>query len=138
MSLSQFGIDLRRPKYSKARLGVRHAAAAPSVDVVVEGNLYFKKIRTTINVTNPGGSSLDVASLPYDVYLALPGSTDPIFGPANFVLDRRKIYYLYAVGLFPDSFTIIPQVLEPEDDEDDRWDYWRRYRDRDDDDDDDD
>lgn len=76
----------------KARVQVRHVAAAPSVDVWVNG---APAITSFVN-----GEEATVA-LPqgdYTVKVALKGTTTVAIGPRTFSLDEGVAYQVFAVG----------------------------------------
>ncbi len=116
LALTPFGLDLSGLPRFGSRLGVRHAADAPPVDVVASTRLGFRDTEVIFGVSNPAGASTNVAPGSYSAFLALPGSKDPVVGPIDLLLERQKVYYAYAVGSLADgNFQILLQVLEPED-----------------------
>jgi hypothetical protein len=123
-TVSTFGLDLRETADEGTRLGVRHTAAAPAVDVVIENESYVfrgaDELQARISFNNGAGASTDLPAGAYDIFLTLPGTSGRIFpadAPLTLPLESDKIYYAYAVGVFPESFQLLLQVLDPVDDE---------------------
>ena len=103
-TVSTFGLDLRETTDGATRLGVRHTAAAPAVDVVIENDNYVFRGRDAaqarISFNNGAGASTDLPASSYDIFLTLPGTTGRIFpadAPLTLPLEAGKIYYAYAV-----------------------------------------
>ena len=83
----------------QARLGVRHAAYAPAVDVVVRG----KDGVVLPGVTSGQGAVLDLAATPHTVWLRVsrnggPGNARPVLNPVNLELEEGQAVYVFAVG----------------------------------------
>ncbi len=77
-------------------MAVRHAAAAPDVDVLVKkGN--------NVTALGPFGNGEQLGEVPlgkgnYELGLALPGTTDPVFGYFAQKFAKNETYYVYAFG----------------------------------------
>lgn len=85
------------------RLTVRHTAQAPTVSVVANG-------KVLVTFSNGAEATADVRTHPYAVWLALPGSKSPVFGPLNVKLEVGKLLAVYAVGSIADgTFTLLTQ-----------------------------
>jgi hypothetical protein len=75
-----------------SRLAFRHVAAAPAVDVVVNGRRLFQ------NVPNSAERTAIVPARTYSVAVVRAGTHDPIWGPASVSVRPSRIYIAYAVG----------------------------------------
>ena len=76
----------------KARVIVRHDAAAPAVDVRANGQPVIT------NLTNPNQKSLDVAAGTVSADVVLAGQTTSVIGPATLTLPAGTTTAVYAVG----------------------------------------
>ena len=89
-------------KVGKARLTVRHTAAAPAVNVwangsvLIGGNDFVWGESATVAV--PKGS--------YRVKVTLPGQTAPVIGPATLKLKTGFAYQVYAWGNGTDGYSV--------------------------------
>ncbi|GIE92909.1 DUF4397 domain-containing protein [Paractinoplanes rishiriensis] len=90
--LTPFANDTGRVAAGKARLIVRHTAAAPAVDVRAGGQPVFR------DLTNPKEAKADVdaGTVPADVVLA--GTDTRVLGPADLDLREGTATIVYAVG----------------------------------------
>ncbi|GAA4973750.1 DUF4397 domain-containing protein [Actinoplanes utahensis] len=90
--LTPFANDTGKLAAGKARLIVRHTAAAPAVDVRAGGQPVFE------GVTNPkeGKADVDAGSVSADVVLA--GTQTRVLGPADLDLKEGTATIVYAVG----------------------------------------
>lgn len=84
--------SIKRTPAGDGRLIVRHNAAAPAVDVLVNGEAGMK------GLTNPKQSKLDVPVGTYSAAVALAGTTKPVIGPANITIAKRTDTIVYAYG----------------------------------------
>lgn len=96
-TLSVFVNDTSRLAAGKARLTVRHTAAAPAVDILAGGNKLFT------NLANAKEAKADVDAASYSVAVAATGTTQPVIGPADLKLDAGTSYLVYAVGSLNDN-----------------------------------
>jgi hypothetical protein len=71
---------------------VRHTAAAPAVDVLVDGEAALT------GLTNPNQESATLPAGSYQVAVALTGETDPVLGPITLEAAADETYTAYAVG----------------------------------------
>lgn len=114
-TLSVFVNNLEDLARTKARLVVRHTAAAPAVDVALYRDriaFYDKFVGLVPNLSNPHEVSLDVRPGKYFATIAPAGSPDPIYGPANLVLGRNAVTIVYAIGsLTGGTFTLLVQTI---------------------------
>lgn len=76
----------------KARLTVRHDAAAPAVDVRAGGMPVFT------DLANPGEKSAVVAAGPVSADVVLAGSSTVVIGPADLTLKEGTSTIVYAWG----------------------------------------
>ena len=103
---SVFNNDVSNPGGGKARVIVRHLAAAPAVDILAGGSPVIKSL------TNPKESALVVPSGTYPIAVAPAGSLVPVFGPANLPFASGTTTIVYAVGsLSGGTFTPLVQVF---------------------------
>lgn len=83
---------LARTAKGNGRLIVRHDAAAPAVDVLVNGTAIVK------GLTNPHQAALQVKAGMYSAAVALAGTTAPVIGPAKVTVPKGKDTIVYAWG----------------------------------------
>lgn len=81
----------------KARLVVRHTAAAPAVDILAGGKPVFT------GLTNPNQQTAGVAPGTVSAAVALADSTKPVIGPADLTLKAGQVTVVYAIGSAKDS-----------------------------------
>ncbi|UCF68527.1 MAG: DUF4397 domain-containing protein [Acidobacteriota bacterium] len=122
-TISLFGLDLRETAKKGSRLGLRHTAAAPAVDVVTESSKYqYRGVfgteaaagRSSFN--SGAGASSDIPAGAYSLFLNLAGTDLQVFpadGTIDLMFEEGKVYYYFAVGVFPDSFTLLELKLDP-------------------------
>ena len=92
----------------KARLVVRHTAAAPAVDVLAGGEPVFT------GLTNPGQRTADLAPGTVSAAVAVADTTKPVIGPADLTLKAGQATVVYAVGSAKDStLQFVTQSLDP-------------------------
>jgi len=107
-SLAVFANDESTIAAGSGRLVVRHAAAAPSVDVLANGDVAFADL--------PNGDEAS-ADLPADTYSAsvVPtGESEPVvIGPADLPVADGTSLIVYAVGSLADeSLTVLTESIE--------------------------
>src|SRR5690349_15905888 len=91
----------------KARLVVRHAAAAPAVDVLAGGKPVFT------GLTNPNQRTADLAPGSVSAAVALAGTTKPVIGPADLTLKAGQATVVYAIGSAQDhTLRLVTQSLQ--------------------------
>ena len=90
--LSPFVDDVKSVGAGKARLVVRHTAAAPAVDVLAGGKPVVKSL------TNGDQKALEVPAGSVSAAVAAAGSTDPVIGPADVDLKEGSATFVHAVG----------------------------------------
>jgi hypothetical protein len=90
----------------KARLVVRHTAAAPAVDVLAGGKPVFT------GLTNPNQQTSDLAPGQVPAAVALAGTTKPVIGPADLTLKAGQATVVYAIGSAQDrTLQLVTQSL---------------------------
>jgi len=82
---------------SKARLVVRHTAAAPAVDILAGGKPVFT------GLTNPNQQTADLPPGTVSAAVALAGTTKPVIGPADLTLKAGQVTVAYAIGSAQDN-----------------------------------
>lgn len=91
----------------KARLVVRHTAAAPAVDVLAGGQPVFK------NLVNGKQVQADLAPGAVSAAVALAGTSTPVLGPANLTLSAGKVVIAYAIGSAQDkTLGLVTQAIQ--------------------------
>ena len=104
----------------KARLTVRHTAAAPAVDITLNrgwgrgrplGPMDTRPIQDLMNPMEAG--PLDIRPGAYQATIFPANGADPVGDPLNVELKPFKSYIVYAVGdLGGGSFTVLTHMLE--------------------------
>ena len=105
--ITPFVNDVGRLGAGKARLTVRHAAAAPGVDVRAGGQPVFE------DLTNPNEAKadLDAGSVSADVVLA--GTDDVVLGPTDVNLAEGTATIVYAIGSAEQqSLDVVAQTID--------------------------
>ncbi|MEU7795086.1 DUF4397 domain-containing protein [Micromonospora tulbaghiae] len=90
--ITPFVNDVSKVGAGKARLIVRHTAAAPAVDVRAGGKPVFE------NLTNPKEAKADVAAGSVEADVVLAGTDTVAIGPADLNLKEGTATIVYAVG----------------------------------------
>jgi hypothetical protein len=96
-TLTAFANPVGELANGKARLVVRHTAAAPAVDILAGGKPVFT------GLTNPNQQTAGVAPGTVSAAVALADSTKPVIGPADLTLKAGQVTVVYAVGSAKDS-----------------------------------
>jgi Domain of unknown function (DUF4397) len=87
-----FRNDLRNTMTGNARLTVRHVAAAPAVDVWVNGSPFLHGVRNGASWTG------QVPKADYTVRVAPTGTATTVIGPRTFGLGAGTAYQVFATG----------------------------------------
>ena len=89
------------------RLVVRHAAAAPAVDILANGDVAFA------NVPNGAGGSADLPAGTISASVVPTGATEPVvIGPADLPITAGASLTVYAVGsLDGESLTVLTESI---------------------------
>ncbi|GGR71667.1 lipoprotein [Micromonospora fulviviridis] len=90
--ITPFANDVSKVDAGKARLIVRHTAAAPAVDVRAGGKPAFE------GLTNPKEAKADVAAGTVKADVVLAGTDTVAIGPADLNLKEGTATIVYAIG----------------------------------------
>jgi hypothetical protein len=105
-ALTPFVNDTAKVAAGKARLVVRHTAAAPAVDVRAGGTPVFD------NLTNPNEAKGDVDAGTVEADVVLAGTDDVVLGPTDLELAEGTSTIVYAIGSAQDkTLAVTSQVL---------------------------
>ncbi|GAA0460503.1 lipoprotein [Paractinoplanes deccanensis] len=96
-ALTPFANDTGKLAAGKARLIVRHTAAAPAVDVRAGGQPVFE------DLTNPKEAKADVDAGTVSADVVLAGTQTRVLGPADLDLREGTATIVYAVGSADDE-----------------------------------
>ena len=101
-TLGLFGNNQRRIAPPRARVTVRHTAAAPEVDV------RFKRLGgewkdVTSHLANGEHATRGFKARKYKFDVVLAGTTDRVLEPVTLELERRTHYFVYAWGSAADE-----------------------------------
>lgn len=107
-SLGVFQNDTSNTAAGEGRLTVRHAAAAPSVDVLANG------AAAIVNLPNGQGRSLDLGAGTISASVVPTGATEPVvIGPADLTIVEGQSLTVYAVGsLTDDNLTVLTETID--------------------------
>jgi len=110
-TLSIFANDISSLTLPSSRVIVRHTAAAPAVDVLVDQN--GVNVGTLATLSNGQEQQADLPPGMYDVSLNAAGTTTTAFGPVPVNLENGFAYAIFAVGdLNGGTFTLITQRID--------------------------
>lgn len=105
--LSAFANDVSATEAGEARLTVRHAAAAPAVDVRAGGSPVIE------GLTNPDEQVLDLPAGTVAADVVLAGTDDVVLGPADVELAEGTNTIVYAWGSAADqNLDLAVQVID--------------------------
>lgn len=107
-SLAVFENDTSAIAAGEGRLVVRHAAAAPEVDILANGDVAFAA------VPNGAEGSVDLATGTVTAEVVPAGATEPVvIGPADLPIVDGSSLIVYAVGsLDGGSLTVLTETIE--------------------------
>jgi hypothetical protein len=111
---SKFVNDISRLPVRMARLAVRHTAAAPTVDILVETQVKGMTQSVLVeDLSNPNQAGpLMVPARSYSATIFPANSTTAVAGPIDFTLKSRKATFIYAVGTLANgTFGVIVHEL---------------------------
>ncbi len=91
-TLSVFANDVSTVAAGEARVTIRHTAAAPAVDILVDGEPTFT------DLVNGDEIVADLPAGTYEAAVALAGQTEPVIGPVDVDLDEGTNTIVYAIG----------------------------------------
>ncbi len=104
--ITPFANDVSKVAAGKARLVVRHTAAAPAVDVRAGGTPVFP------NLTNPNEAKADIAAGTVKADVVLAGTGTVVLGPVDLNLAEGTATIVYAIGSAQgNSLGLISQTL---------------------------
>lgn len=105
-TLTPFANDVSAVAAGQARLVVRHAAAAPAVDVRANGQVAFA------NLTNPNQAKADLPAGTISADVVLAGTSQRALGPANLTLKEGTSTVVYATGSATDkTLSLVTQTI---------------------------
>jgi len=106
-TVSVFSNDTSTIDAGNGRLIVRHAAAAPAVDILANGTAAFT------NVPNGAEGSVDLATGTISASVVPTGETAPVvIGPADLPIAEGTLLVVYAVGsLDGESLTVLTEAI---------------------------
>jgi uncharacterized protein DUF4397 len=106
-TLTPFVNDTSKLAVGKARLVVRHTAAAPAVDVRAGGQPVFK------NLTNPNEAKADLPAGSVQADVVLAGGSTVVLGPSNLTLAEGTATIVYAIGSANDkTLALVAQKID--------------------------
>lgn len=104
---SFFMNDISEVAAGEGRLTVRHTAAAPAVDVLAGDEAVI------MDLANGSEESLELPAGTVSASVAAAGTTDPVIGPADLMVDEGTHTIVYAWGsLEDDSLDIAIQTID--------------------------
>ena len=106
-ALAVFENDTSSIDAGSGRLVVRHAAAAPNVDILANGDVAFA------DVPNGAEGSADLAAGTVSASVVPAGASEPVvIGPADLPITAGSSLTVYAVGsLDADSLTVLTESI---------------------------
>ena len=107
-ALAVFENDISTIDAGNGRLTVRHAAAAPEVDILADGNAAFS------GVANGAGGTVDLPAGTISASVVPAGETEPVvIGPADLTIAEGQHLLVYAVGsLEGESLTVLTETID--------------------------
>jgi hypothetical protein len=109
---TKFINDVSPTGRGKARVAVRHTAAAGAVDVDVRRPLKPTPWLVIPGLANPDEAITEIRPGDWDVTVFPAGELDPVFGPATLTLKPFTGFFVHAVGTPANgTFTVIVHVI---------------------------
>ena len=106
-TITPYTNDVSPVSAGEARLVVRHAAAAPAVDVRANGNVAFAKL------ANPDEAKADLPAGTLSADVVLAGTSTVALGPAELNLKEGTATIVYATGSAADkSLALVTQSFD--------------------------
>ena len=91
----------------KARVSVRHTAAAPAVDIYVDG------AKAISSLTNPNEAVAEIPTGSHEIAVKLAGTSTTVIGPATLTFAANTNTAIYAIGSAEaKSLGVVVQVLD--------------------------
>jgi hypothetical protein len=94
----KFDNDFSRTEPGKARLMLHHTAAAPAADIAVDRDVDAMFSPAATDFANGDQIITSLRPGEWYVWLALTGTTDPVYGPQLVQLKPFTAYRVFAVG----------------------------------------
>lgn len=105
-TLSVFVNDTAAIAAGNGRVTARHVAAAPTVDILANGDALFTA------VSNPQEGAADVPAATYDVSIVPTGATEPVVFQTDLAVPEGTNVIVYAIGSVEGgSFTVAAQTI---------------------------
>ncbi len=106
-AIAVFENDVSKVEAGEGRLLVRHAAAAPAVDIKANGDVAFA------NVVNGGEGSADLPTGTISATVVPTGADEPVvIGPADLDIAEGEALIVYAVGsLEGNTLTVLTESI---------------------------
>jgi hypothetical protein len=105
-TLSVFVNDTSAIDAGNGRVTARHVAAAPTVDILANGDALFA------GVANPNEGVADVPADTYNVQIVPAGETEPVVFETDLDIPEGTNVIAYAIGsLDGGSFTVVAQTI---------------------------
>jgi len=106
-AIGVFENDVSSIDAGSGRLTVRHAAAAPNVDILANGDVAFA------NVANGSGGGADLPAGTISASVVPAGAEEPVvIGPADLPITEGSSLIVYAVGsLDDDTLTVLTESI---------------------------
>lgn len=105
-ALAVFENDDSKVEAGKGRIVVRHAAAAPAVDIKANGAVAFA------NVANGAEGAADLAAGTISVEVVPTGADEPVvIGPADLPINEGESLIVYATGSLDDGLEVITETI---------------------------
>lgn len=105
-TLTIFPNDVSPIPAGQGRVVVRHTAAAPAVDVLVNGQPAIR------GLANPNEATALLAASTYQVAVAPAGTTSPVIGPVSLPVREGTVTIVYATGsLAKGDLTALVQTI---------------------------
>ncbi len=91
----------------KARVSVRHTAAAPAVDIYVDG------AKAISSLTNPDEAVAEIPTGSHEIAVKLAGTATTVIGPVTLTFDANTNTAIYAIGSAEaQTLDVVAQVLD--------------------------
>ena len=108
-TVTPFVNDTSAAASGQGRVVVRHTAAAPTVDVLVNG------APALTGITNPQEKSADLPAGTVSAAVAAAGTTQPVIGPTDVPVRAGQATVVYAIGsLQADTLDVLVQTVDLE------------------------
>lgn len=109
--LTAFANDISATAAGQGRLILHHTAQAPAVDARLFRGDGAGKSPAALVPGFANGAQIVAEFRPGDWQATLSVGSSVVFGPATLTLQPRTVQLVYAVGIFPDSFTLLSRTI---------------------------